>query len=40
MEQYIHTLIAVDSEFVPDSAQVASFFGELVSQFKFIPIPG
>jgi hypothetical protein len=40
MEQYIHTLISVDSEFVPDSAQVASFFGELVSQFKFSPISG
>ncbi len=38
MEQYIHTLISVDSEFVPDSAQVASFFDELVSQFKFSPI--
>ena len=38
MEQYIHTLISVDSGFIPKSAQVASFFGELVSQFKFIPI--
>ena len=40
MEQYIHTLIAVDSEFAPQPAQVASFFGELVSQFKFSPISG
>lgn len=40
MEQYIHTLISVDSEFAPQSAQVASFFGELVSQFKFSPISG
>lgn len=38
MEQYIHTLIPVDSEFAPDSAKVASFFDELVSQFKFSPI--
>lgn len=38
MEQYIHTLISVDSDFVPDPAQVASFFDELVSQFKFSPI--
>jgi len=40
MEQYIHTLISVDSEFVPASAQVADFFVELVSQFKFVPISG
>lgn len=40
MEQYIHTLISVDSEFVPDSAQVASFFDELVSKCKFSPISG
>jgi hypothetical protein len=40
MEQYIHTLISVDSEFVPESAQVANFFSELVSQFKFSPISG
>ncbi len=40
MEQYIHTLISVDSEFVPDSAQVADFFVELASQLKFIPISG
>lgn len=38
MEQYIHTLISVDSAFVPDSVRVASFFVELVSQFKFSPI--
>jgi len=38
MEQYIHTLISVDSQFVPDPVQVASFFDELVSQFKFSPI--
>ena len=35
MEQYIHTLISVDCEFVPDPAQVATFFNELVSQFNF-----
>jgi len=40
MEQYIHTLISVDSEFVPDPAQVADFLVSLVSQFKFIPISG
>jgi len=40
MEQYIHTLISTDSEFAPESGQVASFFGELVSQFKFSPISG
>jgi hypothetical protein len=40
MEQYIHTLISVDSEFAPESDQVASFFSELVSQFKFSPISG
>jgi hypothetical protein len=40
MEQYIHTLIPVDSEFVPESAQVASFFGKLGSQFNFSPISG
>ena len=40
MEQYIHTLISADSEFAPESTQVASFFGELVSQFKFSPISG
>lgn len=38
MEQYIHTLISVDSEFAPESAQVAAFLGELVSQFGFSPI--
>jgi hypothetical protein len=38
MEQYIHTLISVDSEFVPTAAQVAEFFVELVSEFKFVPI--
>src|SRR5580698_6212333 len=37
MEQYIHTLISIDSKFVADPAQVASFFDELVSQFKFSP---
>ena len=40
MEQYIHTLISSDSEFAPESVQVASFFSELVSQFKFSPISG
>ncbi|MGH9590272.1 MAG: hypothetical protein ACRD25_07740 [Terracidiphilus sp.] len=40
MEQYIHTLISADSEFAPESAQVASFFDLLVSQFKFSPISG
>lgn len=40
MEQYIHTLISADSGFVPESAQVASFFDKLVSQFKFSPISG
>jgi hypothetical protein len=40
MEQYIHTLISVDSEFIPVSAQVAEFFVELASQFKFVPISG
>lgn len=38
MEQYIHTLIPVDSEFVPDPVHVANFFIEFVSQFKFSPI--
>ena len=39
MEQYIHTLISVDSEFIPDSAQVADFFVELAhnsSSFQFL----
>lgn len=40
MEQYIHTLIPADTEFVPDSAQVANFFDELVSKSKFSPIFG
>lgn len=40
MDQYIHTLITVDSEFSPGSAHVAKFFGELVSRFKFSPISG
>lgn len=40
MEQYTHTLISVDSEFVPDPAQVATFFGDLISQFKFSTISG
>lgn len=40
MEQYIHTLISVDSEFVPDPSQVADFLVELVSQLKFTPISG
>ena len=38
MEQYIHTLIPIDSEFAPKPTQVASFFGQLVSEFKFSPI--
>jgi len=40
MEQYIHTLISTDSEFVPEPAQVASFLAQLVSQFRFSPISG
>jgi hypothetical protein len=40
MEQYIHTLISADSEFTPEASQVASFLGELVSQFKFNVISG
>lgn len=35
MEQYIHTLISVDSEFVPNPVQVANFLEALVSQYKF-----
>jgi hypothetical protein len=38
MEQYIHTLISTDSEFRPDSAQIAGFYQRLVSQFGFCPI--
>jgi hypothetical protein len=38
MEQYIHTLIAFDSEFSPVPAQVARFFGELSSRHQFEPI--
>lgn len=40
MEQYSHTLISADSEFAPEPTQVASFYGELVSLFKFSPISG
>jgi hypothetical protein len=40
MEQYIHTLISVDSDFAPDPAQVAGFFDSLISQFNFDPISG
>ena len=35
MEQYIHTLIPVDSQFSPSSGQVASFYLRLESRFKF-----
>src|SRR5215469_12349526 len=40
MEQYIHTLISVDSEFCPNCAQVAVFYQQLVSQFMFSLISG
>jgi len=40
MEQYIHTLIPIDSEFVPSAAQIVSFISRLISQFKFSPICG
>jgi hypothetical protein len=35
VEQYIHTLIAVDSQRVPDPPQVAEFFNTLVGDFAF-----
>jgi hypothetical protein len=35
MEQYIHTLIAADSTFTPQSPQVAEFFDGLVAGFSF-----
>ena len=35
MEQYIHTLIAADSDFVPVPTQVAEFFDALVGHFSF-----
>jgi hypothetical protein len=35
MEQYIHTLIPVDSSFVPLPVQVADFFEILVSSFHY-----
>jgi hypothetical protein len=35
MEQYIHTLIAADSEYVPSPPQVAEFFDALVGTFRF-----
>jgi hypothetical protein len=40
MEQYIHTLIPVDSQFSPSSRQVASFYHRLVSDHMFSPISG
>lgn len=40
MEQYIHTLLPVDSEFVPSAAQIGSFLSVLVLQFKFSLISG
>ncbi len=38
MEQYIHTLIAVDPAFAPDPARVTTFFEGLISQQKLHPI--
>jgi hypothetical protein len=35
MEQYIHTLIAADSHYVPASTQVAEFFDSLATVFSF-----
>lgn len=35
MEQYIHTLIAADSEYVPVPPQVTEFFDSLVGNFGF-----
>jgi hypothetical protein len=35
MEQYIHTLIAADSQFVPAPTKVAEFFDALVDLFSF-----
>jgi hypothetical protein len=35
MEQYIHTLIAVDPSFAPNSLQIASYLKSLVDSFQF-----
>jgi hypothetical protein len=35
MEQYIHTLIAADSQYVPNPPQVAEFFDSLIGVFAF-----
>jgi hypothetical protein len=35
MEQYIHTLIAADSAFVPQSKQIAEFFEILTATYNF-----
>ncbi len=35
MEQYVHTLIAADSAFVPEPLQLADFFDGLVTAFHF-----
>ncbi len=40
MEQYIHTLIPVDSQFSPSSGQVASFYLRLESLFMFSRLSG
>jgi len=38
MEQYIHTLIPIDSQFSPSSDQVSIFYQKLVSESMFSPI--
>ena len=35
MEQYIHTLIAVNSAYVPKPAQIREFFEALIKSFHF-----
>jgi hypothetical protein len=40
MEQYIHTLIAADSLYVPDPPRIVEFFDALVGEFRFQIIRG
>jgi hypothetical protein len=35
MEQYVHTLIAADSAFVPQSVQIEKFFEILTTSYHF-----
>src|ERR1700727_2270271 len=37
MEQYIHTLIAVDPEFAPEPTQIVSFLEGLLLRYKLQP---